>query len=119
MTNQRRLLVGLALAGTVLVAGAAVSSEKITKDTGKPCTACHDKPGSKLLTDTGKYFETMHTLDGYDSLKQSFGRCTSCHVRKPGSTKLTKKGKQFADLVKDMDSLKQWLKEGHPMPAEK
>lgn len=119
MTHHLRLLAGLGLAGSVLIAGAALSSERIAKETGRSCTACHDKPGSKLLTDVGKYYETTHTLDGYDSLKQSFGRCTTCHVRKPGSTKLTKKGKQFAELVKDMDSLRQWLKEGHPTPAEK
>ena len=119
MNHHLRLLAGLALAGTVLIAGAALSSEKIAKETGQSCTTCHDKPGSKLLTDTGKYFETMHSLDGYSDLKQSFGRCTSCHVSKPGSTKLTKKGKQFADIVKDMSALKDWLKEGHPMPAGK
>lgn len=119
MTNPQRFLIGLALAGAVLVAGAAKASQKIADTTGKACTSCHDKPGSRLLTDTGKYYEGMRTLDGYDSVKQAFGRCTSCHDRKPGSKKLTRKGTQFAEMVKDMAGLGQWMKEGHPMPAAK
>ena len=119
MTKHMRFAIGFALAGAVLLAGAAVGSEKTAAATGKSCTTCHDKAGSKLLTDSGKYYETMHTLDGYDALKSSFGRCTTCHVRKPGSAKLTKKGQQFAELAKDMESLRQWIKEGHPMPATK
>lgn len=119
MKNPLRFALGLALAGTVLMAGVAIASEKIAATTGKTCTTCHDKPGSKLLTDAGKYYETLHTLDGYDGLKGSFGKCTTCHVKKPGSAKLTKKGQQFAELAKDMESLRQWIKEGHPMPASK
>lgn len=119
MTNTQRLLAGLALAGAMLVAGTAFASQKLATTTGKTCTSCHDKPGSKLLTDQGKYFEAMHSLDGYDQVKQSFGRCTSCHDRKPGSKKFTKKGKQFAEMVKDMPGLNQWMREGHPMPAAK
>lgn len=119
MTNHLRLSIALALASAVLLAGASMASEKIATATGKTCTACHDKPGSKLLTDSGKYYETMRTLDGYDALETSFGRCTTCHVKKPGSTRLTKKGQQFADLAKDMASLQKWMKEGHPMPAAK
>jgi cytochrome c556 len=117
MTNQLRFAIGLALAGALLCAGMSLASEKIATATGKSCTTCHDKPGSKLLTDSGKYFETMHTLDGYDALKSSFGRCTTCHAKQPGSKRLTKKGQQFAELAKDMESLQQWIKEGHPMPA--
>ena len=65
------------------------------KQEGLSCTVCHDKPGSKLLTDQGKYYETMRTLAGFDELKATFGACTSCHVTKPGSKKLTAKGKEF------------------------
>ena len=117
MTTHQRFLLGLVLAGALLVAGTALASQKIATDTGKSCTSCHDKPGSKLLTDQGKYFEAMHSLDGYDKVHESFGRCTNCHVRKPGSKKLTRRGQQFAGMVKDMPGLAQWMKEGHPMPA--
>ena len=117
MTNLQRSLIALSLAGGILLAGTALASQKIATATGKSCTSCHDKPGSKLLTDQGKYYESMHSLDGYDKVRESFGKCTSCHVRKPGSHKLTKKGQQFAGMVKDMPGLAQWMKEGHPMPA--
>jgi cytochrome c553 len=119
MTHPQRFLAALALTSAVLAAGAAMASQRIATDTGRSCTSCHDKPGSKLLTDAGKYYESMHTLDGYDQVKQSFGRCTSCHDRKPGSKKLTRRGRQFADMVKDMAGLGAWMKEGHPMPAAK
>lgn len=118
MRYALRLLIGCGL-GIALLAGAGTASEKIATDTGKSCTSCHDKPGSKLLTDTGKYYETLRTLDGYDRVKESFGRCTACHVRRPGSTKLTAKGRQFAGLVKDMPGLYQWMREGHPTPPGK
>ena len=119
MRIRPRFLIALAVAASVLAAGAALASQKIATETGAQCTTCHDKPGSKLLTDSGKYYEAMHTLAGYDSLNASFGHCTNCHVRRPGSTKLTKKGQQFAGMVKDMAALQQWLREKHPMPAAK
>jgi hypothetical protein len=119
MKTSLRFLIGLGLVGAMLTAGASLASEKLAAETQKACTACHDKPGSKLLTDAGKYYETLRTLDGYGQVKESFGRCTSCHVRKPGSTRLTAKGRQFGDLVKDMPGLYQWMREGHPMPAGK
>ncbi|MCB1009766.1 MAG: hypothetical protein KDB94_12850, partial [Acidobacteria bacterium] len=94
----------------------ASGSQKISKAEGLECGACHDKPGSKLLTDKGKYYEAMGTLDGYDALAESFGKCTSCHVKKPGSQKLTTKGKQFQEMVGDMKGLKEWMAAHHPMP---
>jgi nitrate/TMAO reductase-like tetraheme cytochrome c subunit len=119
MSNTLRFMGGLALVAALAIASAAIASEKIATATGKSCTACHDKPGSKLLTDAGKYYESQQTLDGYDAITGSFGKCTTCHVRKPGSAKLTKKGQQVAELAKDMESLRQWLKEGHPAPPAK
>ena len=119
MKNLLRLLIGLAMTSLLLVPGAGRASEKIATETGKSCTTCHDKPGSKLLTDSGKYYEAMKSLEGYDAVKTSFGRCTTCHDRKPGSKKLTRKGKDFAGLVIDMPGLSQWMKEGHPTPAAK
>jgi hypothetical protein len=119
MTKHLRLLAALALATTVVAAGAAHASKRIATETGKSCTTCHDKPGSKLLTDAGKYFESMHTLDGFTDIRGSFGKCTACHVRKPGSTRLTKKGKELAGQVKDMNELRQWVQQHHPQPAAK
>jgi hypothetical protein len=119
MKNLLRFLVGLGMASVILVAGTGRASEKIATETGKGCTSCHDKPGSKLLTDSGKYYETMRSLDGYDAIKASFDRCTTCHDRRPGSKKLTRKGKDFAAIVKDMPGLNVWMREGHPTPAAK
>jgi hypothetical protein len=56
-------------------------------------------------------------MAGFDSIRATFGSCTSCHDRKPGSKKLTHKGREFAELVKDMPGLNQWMREGHPKPA--
>lgn len=119
MTQYLRLLAALALAGLVVAAGAARASQRLATETGKSCVTCHDKPGSKLLTDAGKYYESMHTLDGFADIRGSFGRCTACHVRKPGSLKLTKKGKELAGQVKDMNELRQWVQQQHPKPAAK
>ncbi len=78
------------------------------------CTACHDKPGSKLLTDQGKYYELMGSLDGLEDLEKAFSSCTDCHVKKPGSKKLTRQGKKFSSSIKDMEGLREWLKAAHP-----
>ena len=92
----------------------ARASNAIAQKEGLACTVCHDKPGSKLLTDRGKYYEALGSLEGYDSIV-TFAACTDCHVRKPGSQKLTRTGKRFADVVHDMEGLRTWLKENHPM----
>ncbi len=94
----------------------AVASNEIAKQEELVCTACHDKPGSKLLTDEGKYFELMRTLEGYDQVTEVFGECTTCHVRKPGSSKLTQTGRMFKELVNDMSGLRTYLEEQHPTP---
>ena len=92
-----------------------LASEATADEQGKmQCTSCHDKAGSKLLTDQGMFFESMRTVDGYADLKGTFGRCTTCHVTKPGSTKLTKKGKKLSSVIADMDELRDWLSEEHP-----
>jgi len=95
----------------------ASGTEALGKQEKLECTACHDKPGSKLLTDQGKYYETRRTLDGYADLKATFGRCTHCHVSKPGSQKLTKEGKRFQEMVRDMAGLGEWMQQHHPAPA--
>lgn len=111
--NMKLVVLTLAVA---LLFGSSwlLATEEIAKTENVRCTACHDKPGSKLLTDKGKYFETVRSLEGFDKLEAEFGRCTNCHVRKPGSEKLTKEGKKLAEVVNDMTELKVWLAEKHP-----
>ncbi len=94
----------------------AAATKAISQQEGMVCTSCHDKPGSKLMTDQGKYYELMGSLEGYDLLESDFGKCTTCHVRKPGSTKLTKTGKKYQSLTEDMDGLRDWLMQPHPTP---
>jgi hypothetical protein len=96
----------------------AVASNAIAKKEDMVCTSCHDKPGSKLLTDQGKYYELMGSLDGFEEVETFFGQCTSCHVKKPGSLKLTSTGRRFQRLVGDMDGLKELLEGEHPQPPE-
>ena len=110
--NTRSLLLFAAM--SLLAAPAAMATDEIAVDTDLACTACHDKAGSRLLTDKGKYFETMGSLDGYETLTNTVGRCTACHVRKPGSKRLTKTGKSFSEVVKDLEEFRQWLDEQHP-----
>lgn len=113
--NRSRILAAVGMMAVALLTGSLASGdEKVGKQEGVSCTVCHDKPGSKLLTDQGKYYETMRTLAGFEDLRATFGACTSCHVTKPGSKKLTAKGKEFRDLVRDMEGLGGWMKEHHP-----
>ena len=115
MKSKRRITITLIVAAVLLLSVSWLSSsQQIAKETDLRCTACHDKPGSKLLTDQGKYWESMRTLDGYDQIKASFGKCTACHVRKPGSEKLTKQGKELASVVESMAELREWLEQNHP-----
>ncbi len=118
MKTSRFALLAAAGLGTLalLAVTSASGTEAIAKQEKLECTACHDKPGSKLLTDQGKYYETMRTLAGFEELKSTFGACTKCHVRKPGSKKLTAEGKKFQDLVADMEGLGIWMQQHHPTP---
>ena len=109
----------MAAAGALLLMLApspVAASEELAEVEGQQCTACHDKPGSKLLTGKGKYYEVMRTLDGYDAVTRIFGECTSCHKKKPGSMKLTATGREFAELIGDMEGLKALLLMEHPTP---
>ena len=101
-------------AAMVLASIPASSTPAIGEAEALTCTACHDKPGSKLLTDKGKYYELMGSMDGLEDLEKAFVSCTDCHVKKPGSKKLTRKGKKFNSSVKDMEGLQEWLKSAHP-----
>jgi len=113
-TLTTRRFLTLAVVAALCSATAVIATDEIAEQQDLKCTACHDKPGSKLLTDKGIYFESSRTLDGFDEVKGTFGKCTTCHVRKPGSTKLTKKGKELADVVDNMEELRAWLAENHP-----
>lgn len=104
----------LAAALAVALGSPAVASNQIAQETGITCTKCHDKPGSRRLTDKGLYFEATRTLEGYQQITD-FAECTSCHVRKPGSKKLTATGQRFAAAVKDMNGLRRWVEENHPL----
>lgn len=117
---KRLWIFGLALTVVMVLSwaaggGQAQASNKIAGKEGLACTVCHDKPGSKLLTDRGKYYEEMRTLDGYDEVVVAFSQCTSCHVKKPGSKELTERGQRYAWMVNDMEGLRQWLRENHPL----
>lgn len=113
--------ISLSVAVALVLAGSSwvMATPDLAKQNDLKCTVCHDKAGSKLLTDRGIYFEAMGSLDGYDSLRDEFGKCTSCHVRKPGSQKLTKEGQKFADVVDTMAELQEWLNQRHPKPDNK
>jgi cytochrome c553 len=109
--------VGIALVTLVALTtstGQLFASNQIARQEGLVCTVCHDKPGSKLLTDQGKYYELMRSLDGYREVHSAFGSCTGCHVRKPGSKELTRTGRQFAAVVHDMEGLRIFLQQNHP-----
>jgi len=109
-------ITAIALAAQLIPAGPAYATKAIANKEEAACTACHDKPGSKLMTDEGKYFELMGSFDGYDHVTQDFGKCTACHVSKPGSAKLTKQGKQYQSLATDMEGLREYLMAPHPEP---
>jgi hypothetical protein len=108
------VLAGLVLALALLPATNAGASKALAEKEDLVCTSCHDKPGSKLLTDRGKYYELTQSLEGYGKIESAFGRCTHCHSRKPGSQKLTKAGKAFNEGVGGMDELRKWVRESHP-----
>jgi len=100
--------------GSLALAADIYASNEIARETGLVCTTCHDKPGSKLLTDKGKYYELMGSLDGFDEIGEAYGSCTACHVKKPGSKKLTAEGKRLARAIADMDALRALVLEQHP-----
>lgn len=115
--NKRPTTLALILAiaaALVLASLPASSTPAMGESEALSCTTCHDKPGSKLLTDKGKYYELMGSFEGLDELEKAFVSCTDCHVKKPGSKKLTRQGKKFNSSVKDMEGLREWLKSAHP-----
>ena len=117
MKTTTLTLTVLVLAAGITISGTAMASQEIAEQEQMVCTACHDKPGSRLLTDQGKYYEWMGTVDGYDEIEAAFENCTSCHVRKPGSKKLTKTGQHFAVVVGNMEGLRNLLHREQEIPC--
>lgn len=103
-----------ALAAVSLMTESVQATNQLGKELDLACTSCHDKPGSKLLTDRGKYFELMRTMEGYDEIVDTFQECTACHVRKPGSERLTPRGRRLSRVIRDMEELRAWLVSAHP-----
>ena len=112
------LALGLLAFAAVLTASEVMASEEIAvAEGGLACTVCHDKPGSKLYTDQGKFYEATGSLEGFDEIVTAFRACTTCHVRKPGSEKFTPQGKRFVGVMRDMTELRDWAMKAHP-PTE-
>jgi hypothetical protein len=119
-TARLTAIVLAALALLYLTSGPqAQASNEIAKRENLQCTVCHDKPGSKLLTNKGLYYQQLGSLQGYEQVV-AFGDCASCHKRRPGSKKLTPTGRRFLAAVKDMKGLRLWLEQNHPgmLPPE-
>jgi len=113
-TARLTAIVLAALALLYLASGPqARASNEIAKKEDLQCTVCHDKPGSRLLTSKGLYYQQIGSLKGYDDVV-AFGDCASCHDQRPGSKKLTPTGRRFLRVVKDMKGLKRWLEDNHP-----
>ena len=115
---KRTTIFLILLASAVLVSLAGMpagASNQIAEREGLQCSVCHQKPGSKRLTDRGMYYGEMRTLEGYDEVVAAFSECTACHVGKPGSKKLTSRGRAFQFAVRDMEGLRLWLRESHPL----
>lgn len=112
------LVLGLLAFAAVLTASEAMASEEIAEaEGGLACTVCHDKPGSKLYTDKGKFYEATGSLEGFDEVIGAFRACTTCHVKKPGSDKFTPQGRRFVGVMQDMTELRDWAMKAHP-PTE-
>lgn len=119
MKGPRFILVAaLVLLGLAWSLNPAQATRELAKREDLACTVCHDKPGSKLLTDRGKYYEVMGTLNGYGQVIADFGACTTCHESKPGSKKLTRLGRDFSRITKNMEELRRWIRLQHPQLPE-
>lgn len=102
-----------------LVTGAAGwSSEETAEQEGLECQTCHADEGTEYLTDEGRYFQYMGSLDSFDQVMEKFGSCIYCHVQETDSVKLTRQGQRFRWMMEDMEGLKAWLEENHPSPED-
>lgn len=94
------------------------ASEETAEQENLKCQVCHPEQGVELLTDKGRYFQYMGSLDGFDPVMEKFGSCVYCHVQEVDSVKLTREGQRFRWMMEDMDGLRAWLEENHPKPEE-
>ena len=111
-----RILLAMAL-GLLLAAGAPLfADEMIAESEGLECEVCHLEcdDDEVLLTDQGRYYQLMETMEGYELVLERFGKCNYCHVAEAGSESLTREGLRFQWMMEDMAGLRQWLEETHP-----
>ena len=108
----------LIVSGLVTLAAVPISwaSEETAELEGLECQVCHADEGTELLTDQGRYFQYLGSLDGFDEVTKRFGSCIYCHVQEADSVKLTREGQRFYWMMEDMQGLKAWLEENHPSP---
>lgn len=55
------------IGGLALFSTASFGKAAYTKQTGKPCTYCHTKAGSKDLNKVGECYAKKHTLEGCEA----------------------------------------------------
>ena len=83
------------VATSLFVATPTYGTPEIGKKEKLRCTVCHDKSGSRLLTDKGMYYQLKGTLQDYKLLIHVYKKCTACHSREPGDKTLTPKGEEL------------------------
>jgi len=115
-----RIRIGLVLMTCLTIFGikATNASEEIAEEQDLACDVCHVDPEADQLTDRGRYFEYLRTLEGYEAVIERFGRCIFCHVQEAGSEEFTQEGMRFRWMMDNMQGLKTWLDENHPHPTE-
>lgn len=106
------LLIAIPLLTTL--PGVAVATEEFAQAESLDCSHCHVDSEPTRLTDPGRYYQFMETLDGYDKVLERFGRCTFCHVDEAGSLEMTNDGRRFRWMMADMKGLQAWLEAEHP-----
>ncbi len=94
------------------------ASEDIASQEELDCPVCHQDPEGELLTDQGRYYGLMRTLEGYRQVVDQFGGCGYCHVPDVGSNDFTREGLRFRWMMEDMKGLRAWLEENHPTKRE-
>jgi len=94
------------------------ATEEIAQQESLECQVCHPDQGAELLTDQGRYYQYMGSLDSFDQVMGKFGSCIYCHVQEADSVKLTREGQRFRWMMEDMEGLKAWLEENHPSPED-
>jgi hypothetical protein len=110
----------LVVACLLLLAAAspAGATEEIAEREDLECQTCHAGNELELLTDEGRYYQYLGSLDGFDRVMDRFGSCAYCHVQEYDSMQFTPEGHRFRWMMEDMNGLKAWLEENHPKPAE-